>query len=638
MSLAISTEQERFTFGRRLLSELVALRTYAETKSDGHKETHDENVARVAAMHVKRFPVFEEKINDYFDLVRRRIVLPSMRTMQFAGRAIERSNARAYNCAFTNVTSFKDFADILWASMNGCGVGYSVRRQHIRNLPKINAGEVLTFQIPDSKEGWADSILMLLCNPMARFDYSLIRPENSKLSTGGTASGPKPLRQAHELIRKILKGAIGRQLSSLEVHDIICHQADAVVVGGVRRAALICLFDPSDSEMLGCKSRDVFNAWGPKNTHKNPQRARANNSAVIERTDPRAEEQAREIMRHCYEAGGEPGLYVTNNSDMGVNPCCEIGLYDGQFCNLSEINAAAVSSEEELFAAVEAATAIGTLQASLTDFHYLQPKWKQNCDREALLGVSITGQAENWGLLRDGTLLQRAARYGLEVNAKWARNIGINVAARLGTTKPSGSASTYLRTTPGIHGAYDEWFLRRMSIDRVSPLAQHLIEVYGERDPGSNHPVESHAEKSGLIVVAAPHAAPNAIIAGKESALDLLDRAMHIRKNWIEPSHRSGENTHNVSLTCYYRENEKDDVTSWVVRNLGSVGGISFFPHSGSALYGQLPYQSIDFQQFNQWCKAYEGKSIDLESLDFTHVEDARQQEAACAGGVCEIL
>lgn len=638
MSLSISNEKDRSTFGRRLLSELVALRTYAETKSDGRKETRDENVDRVSTMHIKRFPKYEEQITRYFDLVKRGIVLPSMRTMQFAGYAIERSNARAYNCAFTNITSFRDFADILWASMNGCGVGYSVQWRHIRNLPRITEGEITRFSIPDSKEGWADSIMMLLVNPSVRFDYSLIRPENAKLSTGGTASGPKPLRDAHELIRKILKDALGRQLTSLEVHDIICHQADAVVVGGVRRAALICLFDPEDSAMLGCKHPSVYKAWGPKHEQKNPQRARANNSAVIQRTDPRADEIARAIMKACYEAGGEPGMYVTNDPDMGVNPCCEIGLLDGQFCNLSEINAAAIRNEHELFLAVEAATAIGTLQASLTDFHYLQPKWRKNCEAEALLGVSITGQAENWGLLRDGMLLQTAARHALDVNEAWARKIGINPAARLGTTKPSGSASTYLRTTPGIHGAYDELFLRRMSMDRVSPLAQHLIDVYGERDPGANHPVESHAEKSGMIVVAAPHAAPNAIIAGKESALDLLERAMHIRRNWIEPSHRSGANTHNVSLTCYYRENEKLDVTDWVVRNLGSVGGISFFPHSGSDTYKQMPYQSINSEEFNQWCQAFEGKKVDLQSIDFTHHEDARQQEAACAGGVCEIL
>ncbi len=621
----------RLVFGRQLLSELVALRTYAETKSDGRKETHEENVDRVAAMHIKRFPKYEEQIVKYFDLVKRKIVLPSMRTMQFAGYAIERSNARAYNCAFTNITSFKDFADILWASMNGCGVGYSVQRRHIKNLEKINEGiSNLTCVIADDKEGWADSIFTLLLNPKVRFDYSLLRDEGAKLSTGGTSSGPKPLRDAHELIRKILRRAVGRQLTSLEVHDIICHQSDAVVVGGVRRAALICLFDNDDRDMLTCK----HGSWYIDNA----QRARANNSAVVLRDDPRAEEIIRSIMAICYASQcGEPGIYVTNNPDMGVNPCVEIGLLDGQFCNLSEINAAAVRTPTEFLQAIEAATAIGTMQASLTDFHYLQPKWKKNCEREALLGVSITGQAENWDLLRNAEMLREGARWALSTNERWASNLGINPAARIGTTKPSGSASTYLGTTPGIHGAFDKLFVRRMQMERNNPLAEYLIDVFGERDPGAGHPVESHFEKSGLIVVASPQAAPNAIIAGQESALELLDRTLHIRKNWIEPSHRSGDNCHNVSATCLYREHEKEQIVEWMCQNIDAIGGVSFYPYAGSSSHSQLPYESITAEQFDSRSRGFDDIKLDFSSIDFSKHADERQQEPACAGGACVI-
>lgn len=630
MSLAISNEKDRNTFGRRLLSELVALRTYAETKSDGRKETHNENVERVIGMHVKRFPKFEDEIRTQFGLVHDLRVLPSMRTMQFAGYAIERSHARNYNCAATNITSFHDIADILWLSMNGCGVGYSVQRRHIRNLPVISGGDrEELFIIPDSKEGWADSILCLLRNPMVRFDYSKIRAEGSILSTGGTASGPKPLRDAHQHVRKILQGSVGRQLKTLEVHDIVCHQADAVVVGGVRRAALICLFDHWDTDLLRCKRGDNFTA--------NPQRQRANNSAVIERRDPKAEEAIRAVMQECFDSNfGDPGVYVTNNPDWCVNPCNEIALRDGQMCNLSEINVAACESPEAFLRAVEAATVIGTLQASYTDFNYIQSKWRKNCELDALLGVSLTGQAENWGLL-SGSLLRQGAQVMLETNARWSRMIGINQSARNGCTKPSGSASTYLRTTPGIHGAYDEWFLRRMQLDRGSPLARYLIDVFGERAPGEGHPVEASFYNDQLVVVAAPHAAPNAIIAGRERGVDLLNRAYHIKKNWIEPSHRSGDNSHNVSMTCYYREDDKQEITDWMVGHADSVSGVAFFPHSGSN-HVQTPYQSIESNQFNEWCAKFDGVKLDLNDVNFKQYADLRHAEQACAGGVCEIL
>jgi hypothetical protein len=874
--------------------------------------------------------------------------------MQFAGYPIQRSNARGYNCAATNVTSFNDIADILWLSMNGCGVGFSVQHSHIRNLPVISAGDASErMMIPDSKEGWADSIKRLLLNPLIRFDYSPIRQEGVKLSTGGTASGPKPLRDAHQHIRRILKAAVGRQLTSLEVHDIVCHQSDAVVVGGVRRAALISLFDASDSDMLRAKSGDNFT--------NNPQRQRANNSAVIYRQDPKITNTIRDVMEEMFRGGfGEPGIYISNNLDMLCNPCqpswatlltpngiktmgevevgstiwsgkqwtkitnkvctgvkpvyayrtaagtffgteqhrviqngervevryadaidtttgpvdliqngiehqdimdglvvgdgtihkasnnkvllcvgvndyikhpqikdlvveprsgiresvwdvkttitadelgltnerrvparfrfgsqekmigflrglysangsvvadkvtlktgsfqiiedvqqmlssigissyymtnkskntsfpngeymlsesydlnittdrslfrryigflqadkagrlqdicaseqrkgvkkttfeiierefireepvfditveadehtywtggllvsncVEIALLDGQKCNLTEINAAACRTPEEFYHAASVAALIGTLQASYTDFPYLQGKWRRNCEAEALLGVSITGQAENWGLLSDSRVLREAAQVMLRTNEIWARKLGINPAARIGCTKPSGSASTYLGTTPGIHGAYDDHFLRRMQIDRGSPLARYLVDVFGERDPGDNHPVEAHNHKKNLIVVSAPHAATNAIIAGKESAIDLLDRAHHIKKNWIEPSHRSGDNTHNVSLTCYYKPNEKAAVIEWMQGHADAVSGVAFFPHSGTSGMVQTPYESITSSQFDQWCGKFDGVSLNLNEIDFRHAEDLREGEMACAGGACDAL
>lgn len=638
---------ERQNFGRNLLSQLVAVRSYAETKSNGRKETHAENVERVIGMHTKRFGQFEDEIRDAFQYVHDLKVMPSMRNMQFAGYAIERSHARNYNCCATNITSHADFADILWLSMNGCGVGFSVQQRHISNLPVVTYGNPSeTMLIPDSKEGWADSIKRLLANPRVRFDYSLIRLEGAPLSTGGTASGPKPLRDAHQLIRRILQNASGRKLTSTEVYDIICHQSDAVVVGGVRRAALICLFDAWDSEMLHAKSPQNFNPSPMMGPLKNAQRERSNNSAVILRSDPAAQQIIKAVMEACFDSPfGDPGIYVTNDYDMLVNPCVEIALLDGQCCNLSEINVAACRTAEEFYQAVQAATVIGTLQASLTSFNYIQPKWQRNCEAEALLGVSLTGQAENWGLIGNPEVLRRGAQIMLDTNARWARKIGVNLSARNGCTKPSGSASTYLRTTPGIHGAYDELFVRRMQMERGSPLARYLIDVFGEREPGSNHPIESHNKKEGLIVVGAPHAATNAIIASRESAVDLLNRAHHVKQHWILPSHRAGANSHNVSLTCYYKEDEKNQVIDWMCDHADTVSGVAFFPHFApgpemKSVMGhqQTPFESINTVQFNEWCDKFEGIQLDLSEVDFSQEADERTSEPACAGGACDVL
>lgn len=616
------------TFGRNLLAELVALRTYAETLPSGRKETHAENVERVVSMHVKRFPRMEDDIRRAFGFVTRKQVLPSMRTMQFAGRAIERSHARGYNCSANAVTSFADIADMFWLSMNGCGIGYSVQARHVSRLPVIQAGDPSElFVVPDDKEGWADSSKRLLNNPRVRFDYSVIRPANSPLSTGGTASGPKPLRDAHQKIRTILLGAVGRKLTPIEVHDIVCHQSDAVVVGGVRRAALISLFDADDRDMLTCKSGQWWELNG--------QRARANNSAVIHRDDPDVTDKIRYVMDACYASmAGEPGLFLTNDFDMLTNACAEIALRDGGMCNLSEINAAACSTPAELNAAAWAAAAVGTMQATYTDFHYIQPKWRHNAEEEALLGVSLTGQAERWDLLADPRVLREAGRVALDANAEWAGRLGINQAARIGTTKPSGSASTYLGTTPGIHGAFDRYFLRRMQVDRDSPLGGYLVDRFGCGAAGSNQIVEDHVDKPGLIVVAAPHATPGAICADDETAVQFLDRTVHIKRHWIEPTHRSGANTHNVSATCRYKEHERAGIVDWLVQNRHAVSGISFLPHDGGT-YRQAPYESLTELEFHRWCSRFQGINLDFRDVDFSRHQDERIGEAACAGGAC---
>jgi ribonucleoside-diphosphate reductase alpha chain len=618
-------------FGRRLMAELVALRTYAETLPSGRKETHAENVERVIAQHVKRFPRLERDIRRAFGPVLAKRAVPSMRTMQFAGRAIERSHARGYNCAYTAITSFADVADAFWLSMNGCGVGYSVQWRHVGQLPVIQPGDPdQSFVIPDDKEGWADSVKMLLANPKVRFDYSAIRAAGSPLSTGGTASGPKPLRDAHQAMRAILQGAVGRRLKPIEVHDIMCHQSDAVVVGGVRRAALICLFDADDQDMLACKNGDWWVQHG--------QRARANNSAVILRSDPEVVDKIRAVMAACYASqAGEPGLYLTNDLDVGTNPCGEISLQSQGLCNLSEVNVAACRDQDEFDEAVMSATAIGTLQAAYTDFHYLQAKWRKHAEAEALLGVSLTGQAERWDLIGQPDVLRRAGQLALDTNAGWAAMVGINQAARIGTTKPSGSTSTYLATTPGIHGDYGAFYLRRMQIDRDSPLASYLVDRLGCWPACSGNIVEDHFSKAGLIVVTAPHAArPGSIRSSDEPAIQLLERALHIKQNWIKPTHRSGPNTHNVSLTCYYRDHERDAIVDWLVQHRTTVNGIAFLPHDGGT-YRQAPYEQVSEIDFHRWSNRFQGVELDFQAIDFLGHQDARIGELACQGGICGI-
>ena len=367
---------------KEFLSNLVHYRTYAKYLPDQlRRETKEETIARNAYMHCKKFPHLIAEIEEAYKQVFEGRVVPSMRSFQFAGEAIERRANRMFNCCFVNITEFKDFADIFYMSMSGCGVGYSVKKRHISQLPIIKDGWAdVPYKIEDSAEGWADSLLELLENPYRQFDYSGIRPAGTALSTGGTASGPKALIHMEAEVRHILRKAMGRQLTSFECHRISCLIADCVVVGGVRRAALIVLFDYDDVEMLHCKAG---NWW-----EKYPELARSNNSAVLRKDDPDFSERAASVIQACFDGGqAEPGLVLTNDDDYGVNPCVEISIKSRGVCNLTEINIAKCFSTEEWFSAVKSATIIGTLQASYTDFKYIHPDWKKNAEEEALLGV-----------------------------------------------------------------------------------------------------------------------------------------------------------------------------------------------------------------------------------------------------------
>lgn len=609
--------------GLKFLSDLVFARTYAAKKPDGYKETWEGAVQRVIGMHCAKFPHLEAEIRATVEKpMLEKWVVPSMRTLQFAGGGVERENFRAFNCSYLSIKSFSSFAELFYILMNGTGVGYSVKAHHVAQLPKIpDKGKFKVFRIPDSKEGWADSVLKLFKNPWQVFDYSAIRPAGSPLSTGGTASGPEALMKLHEKVGRILLGALGRQLTPMEASDIVCHIADGVVVGGVRRAALICLFDTV--EMLTYKS----GAWW----EENPQRARANISFVLLRDDPWAKEKFSRIMDACFASGsGEPGLIFANDIETGWNPCAEITLRDNGVCNLTELNWPALRYSRQFYTALHAAIALGCLQASYTDFGYVHPEWKRNADDEALLGVSITGQAEGWDELIatiDVPNFKETVDY---LTDKWAKLVGINPPKRTLTTKPSGTTSALLGVTSGIHAAHSEFYIRRVRVDVSHPLAIHLAGL-----PEFKPFIELDKFNPSNYVISIPVQKVGAITRSQESAIDLLNRMKKINEVWVSKGHYEGKDTHNVSLTVSYKPEEEAGIKEWMWNNRNVYCGISLLPYDGGT-YVQAPFQEIDKETYERL--AAEFPQIDLSGVNFGTTADERMGEAACQGGSCELV
>lgn len=610
---------------KEFLSNLVHYRTYAKyLPEQSRRESKEETIQRNLDMHCRKFPEFSEEIKKAYQQVFEGRVVPSMRSFQFAGEAIERRHNRMFNCSFLNITEFKDFADIFYMSMSGCGVGYSVKKRHISQLPAIKDGIVTPpYVIEDSAEGWCNSLLELLDNPYQQFDYSHIRGAGTPLSTGGTASGPKALIHMHAEVRSILRKAIGRQLRPFECHRIACLIADCVVVGGVRRGALICLFDYDDQEMLTCKAG---NWW-----EKYPELARANNSAAVRIDDDEFSKKAEVVIQACFDGGqAEPGLSLTNDDDMGFNPCHEISLKSRGVCNLTEINAAKCLSKADWLEAVKSATIIGTLQASYTDFKYVHPDWKKNADEEALLGVSITGQAENQAILTEDNL-KEGALLSVEINKEWANKIGINPARRITTTKPSGTSSSWLGTTAGVHAGHAIRYIRRVRMDKMSALAKSLSKFFPEfivSDPFNDN---------DIIMQIPIKMYDTTLLRNEETAIQCLERVKKLYNNWIVPGHVEGNNTHNISLTINYHEHEKEAIKKWMIENKDSYYGISLIPYDGGD-YKYLPYSHPPHPEiFEILEKAFNEKSA---YFSFENIKERKDNtnfkgEAACQGGAC---
>ena len=614
-----------------ILSDITVHMKYAKYNPElNRRETWSELVDRNISMHKKKYPELIDQIDEAYKYVYDKKILPSMRSLQFAGKPIEISPNRLYNCSYLPADHPDCFSEIMFLLLSGCGVGYSVQQHHIKDLPNITKPfdkRTRRFVIGDSIEGWSDAVKVLIKSYLGNkrtskilFDYTDIRPKGARLVTsGGKAPGPQPLKECLIKVEGILNAKQdGSTLSSIEVHDIICHIADAVLAGGIRRAALISLFSAADDEMISCKSGDWWES--------NPQRGRANNSAVLMRHKITEDFFMNLWKRVELSGAGEPGIYLNNDKDWGTNPCCEIALRPFQFCNLCEVNVSDIESQDDFNARVKAAAFIGTLQAGYTDFHYLREVWKETTEKDALIGVSMTGIGSGAVLDFD---MSDAAKIVNKENARVAKLIGINKSARSTTVKPAGTTSLVLGTSSGIHAWHNDYYVRRMRVGKNEAIYTYL---------SINHPElieDEFFRPHDTAVISVPQKAPEGSIMRTESPFDTLERVKRVATEWVKPGHRTGSNSHNVSATISLREDEWDEAGKWMWENRNHYNGLSVLPYNGGT-YTQAPFEDIDEAKFIEMSKV-------LSNVDLTKVVELDDNtdlsgELACAGGNCEVV
>lgn len=567
-------------------------------------------------------------------------VMPSMRTLMTAGKALERDNVAGYNCSYLAVDNLKAFDESMYVLMCGTGVGFSVERQYINQLPEI-AEEFhdtdTTIVVADSKMGWATSyrelLSMLVNGKIPKWDMSKVRPAGSPLKTfGGRASGPQPLVNLFEFSIEIFKHAKGRKLTSIECHDLMCKVADIVVVGGVRRSALISLSNLTDERMRVAKSGQ----WWVDN----PQRALANNSiSYTEKPDMGIFMKEWEAL---YESkSGERGIFNRDAAriaagksgrrdtehDFGTNPCSEIILRSKQFCNLSEVVVRSKDTLEDLKRKVKQATILGTLQSTLTTFRYLSKVWARNTEEERLLGVSMTGIMDHPLLSSSGDnlteILTQLKEIAIETNKEWAKKLGIPQSVAITCVKPSGTVSQLVDSASGIHPRYSEYYVRTVRQDKKDPLAELMVKA--------GIPYEDDVMKpDSTYVFSFPMKAPEgSVMRNDRNAIEQLELWKIYQEAWCE---------HKPSITVYVKEDEWLDVGAWVYRHFDSVSGVSFLPHSEHS-YKQAPYQELSEDEYNTLLSAMP------KDLDFTNLVDFEKEdttvgmkEYACTSGACEIL
>ena len=617
------------TIANKILSDITVHMKYARYLPEkNRRENWEEIVTRNKAMHLEKFPELKLEIENAYTYVYEKKVLPSMRSMQFAGKPIGISPNRIFNCAYCPIDDHRVFGEIMLLLLGGTGVGYSVQEHHVEKLPAIlrpNLKRTRRFLIGDSIEGWSDAVSALIKSyfkgtSKLRFDFSDIRAKGERLVTsGGKAPGPQPLKECLIKVEGILEHKEnGDKLSSIEVHDIVYHVADAVLAGGIRRAALIALFSVDDEEMLAAKTG---NWW-----EKNPQRGRANNSVVIMRHRIKKKEFYKLWERIKASGAGEPGIYLTNDKEYGCNPCCEIALRPYQFCNLTEVSVSEIDSQNEYENRCRAASLIGTLQASYTDFHYLRPVWQRNTEKDYLIGVSMTGIASGKVLDLDMTA---AAEVVKEENARVADIIGIGQASRTTCTKPAGTTSLVLGTSSGIHAWHSEYYIRRIRVGKNEAIYRHLSKKHPELVE------DEYFRPHDTAVISVPQKAPEGAITRNESAINLLDRVKNVHINWVNEGHRKGQNTNNVSATITVKPNEWEKVGDWMWNNRKHYNGLAILPFSEHT-YKQAPFEECSEETYNKMLKSL--VSVDLNDVVESEDNTDLSGEIACAGGSCDLV
>jgi ribonucleoside-triphosphate reductase len=614
----------------RILSDITVFMKYAkyipETK---RRETWDQLVFRNESMHIKKFPNLEKEIRLAYEDVYSKNILPSMRSLQFGGKPIEISPNRVYNCAYLPVESVAAFSETMFLLLGGTGVGYSVQQHHVAKLPSVTVPfekRTRRFLVMDSIEGWADAIKILMKSYLGNkrsskieFDYSDIRPKGARLITsGGKAPGPQPLKEAIVKITGIMDSLKdGDYLSTVQAHDVICHIADSVLAGGIRRAALISLFSSDDIAMIACKSGDWW--------EQNPQRGRANNSAVLMR-DKLTKGYFMDLWKRIELSGsGEPGFYLSNDKDWGTNPCCEIALRPYQFCNLCEVNGSDLDTQEEFDRRVTNAALIGTIQASYTSFHYLRDIWRETTEKDALIGVSITGIGSGKVLKLD---MDKAALLVKAENKRVAKLIGINPSARSTTVKPAGTTSLTLGTSSGIHAWHNDYYVRRIRVGKNESMYKFLAD---------NHPElieDEYFRPHDTAVISIPQKAPEGSVIRTEHPIELLERVKFVSEMWVKPGHGNGKNTHNISATVSIKDDEWDMIGDWMWENKEFYNGLSVLPYNGGT-YVQAPFEDITKKEYYELMETLQ--LVDIAKIEEDDDETDLSGELACAGGACEI-
>lgn len=624
------SDYERFVFKSRYARWL---------DEEGRRENWDETVRRLVHYYADQvgINIHDQLLGELYNGIYNLEVMPSMRALMTAGPTLDRCHVPAYNCAYLTVDSPRSFDEAMYILMCGTGVGYSVEDKYIEQLPKVSETfeeTDTTLVVADSKEGWAKSfrelVSLVYAGQIPKWDTSKVREAGARLKTfGGRASGPEPLEDLFRFTIELFKRAAGRRLTSLEAHDIMCKIADIVVVGGVRRSAMISLFDCTDDRM----SKAKFGAWW----NDSPHRALANNSGVYENRRPDTG-FFMEKWKELYDSkSGEPGFFSRDacqriaarsgrrdeDHDFGTNPCSEIILRPFQFCNLTEVVVRDSDDMDSLERKVRIAAILGTIQSTFTDFKYLRKKWQDQCNEERLLGVSMTGICDNLEVLSDENMVA-LREIAVETNAEWSKKLGVPQSAAITCVKPSGTVSQLVDSASGLHARHSQYYLRTVRADNKDPLTAFLI------DQGVYHEPCVMKPGSTTIFYFAKKAPEGAVTRDEQDAIEALELWKRLQLHWCE---------HKPSATVNVKEEEWPSVGAWVFDNFDILSGVSFLPFDGGT-YKQAPYQAVTEEEYNAWVEEHPPVEIDWEKLADYEKEDSTtgSQELACTGNVCEVV